>query len=43
MDHIVLCDGTYKTTRDIDQIKFWPGLPKTADLRSATNYRQVRH
>lgn len=39
MEPVVLCNGTYKTTRDIDQLKFWPGLTKNSNLSSATNYR----
>lgn len=39
MEPIVLSNATYKTTKDTDQVKFWPGLPKTDDLRSASNYR----
>lgn len=41
MEPVVLGNGTYKTTRDIDQVKFWPGLPKTEDLRTASNYKFV--
>lgn len=39
MEPVVLNNGSYKDKRDIDKIKFWPGLPKTGDFRSATKYK----